>query len=213
MFSRSASSPGGEMMSLREKVKETLWTLSGIGLLTLLLAFYNAPTIISGLRVMYLRHLKAEEAAIYKKIRPGYYQCKEPENPNQQQIESMRSCEDKFFADIEKGVGEAVAIHQRRLRLEVRWGDAESDGAKELGWDHPRAQWDGVKWGCPAGTNPYEIETEMLAGADEYVHCLSEEEAVLFEMRYRDQFSGCQMQMPRLALLIACQSITRLESR
>jgi hypothetical protein len=59
----------------------------------------------------------------------------------------------------------------------VRWGIADSDGANELGWNYPRAQWDGQKWACPVGTNPYQLETEELAGALEYVHCLSEKEA------------------------------------
>jgi len=170
-----ASSPSGEMMSLREKVKESLWTLCGIGLLILLLAIYNGPNlIIPELKRVYLHHLSAKEGAANGKVESAFTQnqCN-----GTQPIDAFLACMKKFTDDLTKAVNEKSPIHQQRLWLEVKWDFADSsEDVKELGWNYPRALWDGNNWSCPPGTSPYSIEAERKAGAVEYVHCLSEKE-------------------------------------
>jgi hypothetical protein len=164
------------MMSLREKAKETLWTLSGIGLFILALAIYNGSETLGMLHGVYLRHLKTEEDAIQKKLAP-LHECEKLVNQVEQYGKLSQSCLDILLVDYTKELSEARELHERRLRSEVRWGDAELDGAKELGWNYARPQWDGHKAVCPEGTKAYEIEIEMLSGADQFVHCLSGIEA------------------------------------
>lgn len=132
----------------------------------------------------YLRHLDAKEAALLKKaLAVSEDKCPDPEKNAtkrqfEQQMDSFIACTGKFAKDFQMVTDEVSAIHQRRLRLDVKWGIAEStEDAKELGWNYPRAIWDGHQWDCPEGAAPYSIEAEKQAGADEYVHCLSEKEA------------------------------------
>jgi hypothetical protein len=154
-------------------------TLLGIGIIVFLLGIFLIPNNITPLESMYLDHLKAKEDAINRKFTVATeFHCEAPKNPTEQQMESFLACTDRHLDNLNMITVEAFAIHQKRLRLDVKWGIASKEDAKELGWNYPRPEWDGHNWTCPAGTNPYAIEIEKRAGALAFVHCLSQKEAV-----------------------------------
>jgi len=120
----------------------------GVAIIFFALFLYNLRTAAEWVERMYLSHLITEE----------------------------KNAAAKFGNGSESD--DASAIHEQRLRLEVKWDQAIShEDAAELGWTYPPAAWNGHNWTCSDGLEPYLIEAAKKAGDDQPVRCMSSRQA------------------------------------
>ena len=156
-------------------MKGVLRSLAGVLVLLLALAIYNADSLITGARLAYLRHLQAQQGAVDAQVRSLPHCPEITLGMSQEQIHAAVECQENNYQSAMTLLGEASAIHKKRLRLDVEWGfaDGSTKDATELGWDHPRAVWNGKEWLCPQGSEPRVVEAEKEAGSEFYVHCFS----------------------------------------
>jgi hypothetical protein len=128
------------------------------------------------LKLAYLRHLKRAENELDVKVRSlpacADWTAQIGKMPKEQAYAAIK-CDAENYQTVMNLLTRAIEIHHQRLSLEVRWGIADSKSdADELGWNHPRATWNGTTWVCPTLTHPQVVKAEQDAGADEYIHCL-----------------------------------------